>query len=269
MDTAVTQMQRNALWLGFLMVPSTPQELVTVKAEWTTWLQQLPDCLQSPGKGYAPSLSNKNFYPVLAASWPLAFAQGKMEYLSSPGVLVLDDLVDQKEPMPHLYWRRWLALFNTLQTLPGMVLATIRGIQAGDIDQINAVPAQSTAPAGSADQAALSQEWSDLLNLTLDTLRTGLRELAILGANPPTIGHELADVRGMVVAEAEMAWLAEHLIVLNCDQSDLADVWINAGWQVLVLDESTATINGSDWFKVVALKLGLLDVNQSNGGASA
>jgi hypothetical protein len=107
------------------------------------------------------------------------------------------------------------------------------------------------------------------LNLTLDALRTGLRELAILGANPPTIGHELADVRGMVVAEAEMAWLAEHLIVLNCDQADLADAWTNAGWQVLVLDESTATISGSDWFKVVALKLGLLDVNQSNGGASA
>ena len=269
LDTAVTQMQRNALWLGFLMVPSTPQELATVKAEWATWLRQLPDWLQSPSHAYAPSLSNKNFQPVLVASWPLAFAQGQMDGLNSPGVLVLDDLVDQNEQMPHVVWRRWLALFNTLQTLPGMAMATTRGIEAGDIHQIKAVSAKPTAPAGPADHAALSQEWSELLNLTLDALRTGLRELAILGANPPMIGHELADDRGLEVAEAEIAWLAEHLIVLNFGQADLAGAWVKAGWQVLVLDESTATISGSEWSNVVAVKLGLLAIDQSNMGASA
>jgi len=269
LDTAVTQMQRNALWLGFLMVPSTPQELATVKAEWAAWLRQLPDWLQSPSHAYAPSLSVTNFQPVLVASWPLAFAQGQMDGLNSPGVLVLDDLVDQNEQMPHVVWRRWLALFNTLQTLPGMAMATTRGIEAGDIHQIKAVSAKPTAPAGPADHAALSQEWSELLNLTLDALRTGLRELAILGANPPTIGHELADDRGLEVAEAEIAWLAEHLIVLNFGQADLAGAWVKAGWQVLVLDEATATISGSEWSNVVAVKLGLLAIDQSNMGASA
>ena len=72
-----------------------------------------------------------------------------------------------------------------------------------------------------------------------------------------------------MVAEAEMAWLVEHVIVLNCDQADLAGAWVKAGWQVLVLDESTVTISGSEWFNVVAVKLGLLAIDQSNGGVSA
>jgi DEAD/DEAH box helicase domain-containing protein len=265
-DMAVTHLQRNALWLGFLMVPSTPADLAVVKVEWATL--QLPDWLQSPGKGYVPSLSNKNFFPVMAASWPLAYARGQRVGLCSPGVLVLDDQVDQTEPMPHFYWRRWLALFNSLQTLPGMVLTTTSGIQAGDILQLNAVLSKPMASVGSPDQAALSQEWSDLLNLTLDSLKTGLQALAIRGLNPPVIGHELADDRGRVIAEAEMAWLTEHVVLLTFEQADLTHAWATAGWQVLVLDESATTINGLDWSLAVAEKLGIL-INESTMGASA
>jgi len=123
-------------------------------------------------------------------------------------------------------------------------------------------------PAGSSDQAALSKEWADLLDLTLATLRAGLQELAILGVNPPVIGHELADDRGMVVAEAEMAWLAEHVVLLTFDQADLNGAWAQAGWEVLVLDEATATINSVNWARVAAEKLGVLNVNKSNEGAS-
>ena len=267
-DTAVAQMQRNALWLGFLMVPSTQEDLAQVQSDLAAWTQQLPDWLQSPGKGYAPSLSNKNFQPVVATSWPLAFAQGQVDGLNSPGILVLDDLVDQKDQMSHLYWRRWLALFNTLQCLPGIVMATTSGIQAGDLELLKAAPAKPVMPAGSSDQAALSKEWADLLDLTLATLSAGLHELAILGVNPPVIGHELADDRGMVVAEAEMAWLAEHVVLLIFDQADLNSAWAQAGWEVLVLDEATATINSVNWARVAAEKLGVLNVNKSNEGAS-
>jgi DEAD/DEAH box helicase domain-containing protein len=266
-DTAVTQMQRNALWLGFLMVPSTPAELAQVKVEWANWLQPLPAWLQSPGKGYAPSLSRKDFYPVVAASWPLACAQGPMEDLNSPGVLVLDDLIDPQKL--HLPWRRWLALFNTLQTLPGMVLVTTCGIQAGDVERLQATPTKPVVPAGSSDQAALSHEWSEVMDLTLDVLKAGLRQLAMLGAHPPVIGHELADDRGMVIAEAEMAWLAEHVVVLTFDQDDLAQAWLEAGWQVLVLDESGTNNNASDWTLAVAEMLGIVGLNESNEGASA
>ena len=266
-DTAVTQMQRNALWLGFLMVPSTPAELAQVKVEWANWLQPLPACLQPPGKGFVPSLSRKDFYPVVAASWPLACAQGPMEDLSSPGVLVLDDLMDAQKL--HLPWRRWLTLFNTLQTLPGMVLVTSSGIHAGDVELLHATPVKPVVPAGSSDQAALSQEWSEVMGLTLDVLRTGLRQLAMMGAHPPVIGHELADERGRVVAEAEMAWLAEHVVVLTFDQTDLAQAWLEAGWLVLVLDELDTTISGSDWKLAVAEKLGSVGLNESIEGASA
>jgi len=262
-DAVVVQMQCNALWLGFLMVPSTSGELQQVQYDMAGWMQQLPAWLQSPGKGYAPSLSRKDVYPVIAFAWPLAWAQGKAECLSSPGVLVLDDLVDQTELMPHLHWRRWLALFNTLQTLPAMVMTTTSGIQAGDLELLKVAP-KVGASAGSSDQAALSQEWSELLDLTLDALKTGLRELAIMGAHPPVIGHELADDRGSVVADAEMAWLFKHVVLLTFDQADLADTWVNAGWQVLVLDETAATVDGVDWPAAVAAKLGMAGFHKSN-----
>ena len=268
-DVAVTQMQRNALWLGYLMVPSTPEDLAQVNHDMAVWMQQLPEWVQSPGKGYVPSLSRKDFYPVLAASWPLGFAQGKVDGLASPGILVLDDLVDQKEQMPHLYWRRWLQLFNTLQTLPGMVLTTTSGIQAGDLATLKSAPAKPMAPTGSSDHAALSQEWTELLDLTLAALKPGLRELAVMGANPPVIGHELADDRGMVVAEAEMAWLSAHLVLLTFDQTDLADAWTSAGWQVLVLDESASIVDGVGWGNAVGGKLGIVDIKKSIEGESA
>ncbi|MBK1683926.1 DEAD/DEAH box helicase [Rhodoferax fermentans] len=268
-DAAVTQMQRNALWLGFLMVPSKPAELPQVQNDLAAWMQQLPEWLQHPGKGYAPSLSRKDFYPVIAASWPLACAQGKTEGLTSPGVLVLDDLLDQTEQLPHLYWRRWLALFNTLQTLPGLVMTTTSGIQAGDIERLIVSPAKPTAPAGSADQAALSQEWAELLDLTLETLKAGLHELAMMGAQPPMIGHELADEHGAVIAEAEMAWPTKHVVLLTFEQADMTDVWVMAGWQALVLDEPNPTVEGIAWSEAVATKLGMMGLHKTDEGVSA
>jgi DEAD/DEAH box helicase domain-containing protein len=103
-----------------------------------------------------------------------------------------------------------------------------------------------------------------LLNLTLDALKTGLRELAILGAHPPVIGHELADDRGTVVAEAEMAWITNHVVLLTFDQADLADAWVTAGWQVLVLDENTAMVDGAGWPGAVASKLGMAGFHKLN-----
>ena len=256
-DAAVTQMQRNALWLGYLMVPATPDDLAQVKRDIAPWMQQLPLWMKAPGKGYVPSLARKNSQPVIAASWPLNCADGLVEGLSCLGVVILDDLVDQKEQMPHLHWRRWLQLFNTLQTLPGMVMATISGVQAGDCEALKATPTQAGALTGSADQAALSREWNELLGLTLAALRPGLRQLALDGAYPPVVGHELANDSGLVVAEAEMAWLSEHLVLLTFGQADLAKAWSTAGWTALVLDESAKTVEGVLWAEAVGAVLGI------------
>ena len=267
-DMAVSQLQRNALWLGFLMVPSTSADLLAVKAEMTTSMAKFPTWLQSPGNTHMPSLSRSDASPVVLSWWPMACADGKLEGVTSPGALVLDDFVDQSEQKPHLSWRRWLQLFNTLQTLPGMLMATASGIQAGDLESlVNLKPATVT-PAGSTDQIALSQEWTAALDMTIELLRPGLKTLADLGATPPVIGYELADDRGMVVAEAEMAWAASHLALLTFDQSDLAVVWKSGGWQTLVLDEDSATVDGALWIDAVCGALGIVNSKKSNEGES-
>ena len=255
-DAAVIQMQRNALWLGYLMVPSTAADLVLVKNEMAGWMQPLPLWMQSPGNSHVPSLARADSQPMLVSWWPLACAGGVLEALTAPGMLVLDDLGGLDEEALHLRWRRWLQLFNTLQSLPGMVMTTVSGIKAADCEMLKPVSAQPAAPVSLATQGATSQEWLDLLDLTLNSLRPGLRQLAEGGASPPVVGHELADAGGVVVAEAELAWLSHHVVVLTFEQDDLADIWSKSGWRVLVLDKGASTVAGVAWGDAVSVMLG-------------
>ena len=170
---------------------------------------------------------------------------------------MLDDTVDQSEEAPHLNWRRWLQLFNTFQTLPGMLATTLRGIQSGDLEMLMAGALQPAAPAGSADQVTLSHEWAEVVNMTIEALRVGLHTLASLNADAPAVGHELADARGMVIAEAELAWANHHVVLLTFDQLDLAEAWKAAGWKALVLDDGAATVGGVTWTIAVSDALGI------------
>jgi DEAD/DEAH box helicase domain-containing protein len=268
-DAAITQLQRNALWLGYLMVPSTQQEMESVKAEMSTWVQKLPIWLQSPGGKHLPSLSRDDASPLALSWWPMACANGNLEGVTSPGVLVLNDLVDQSEKKPHLDWRRWLQLFNTFQTLPGMVMTTLSGLQAGDLESLVMTKPAAAAPGGSPDQVALSQEWKAALDMTLEPLRPGLYTLASLSAMPPVIGHELANERGVVVAEAEMAWPESQLVLLTFDQIDLESIWKSNGWKTLVLDQQCSVVDGAPWTDAVCVALGIGKSEQSNEGESA
>jgi DEAD/DEAH box helicase domain-containing protein len=256
-DSAIAQLQRNALWLSFLMMPANAADAALVKIAMDEWLPQLPVWLQKPSAKFAASVSRKDASPVALAWWPLSYIDGHLDGVSAPGVLVLNDLVDQNEQQPHLHWRRWLQLFNTMQTLPGMVMATIRGIQSGDLEALAPRALSPFAPAGSSDQVALSQEWAAAIAMTIEPLRAGLKVLATAGASPPVVGHELADARGIVVAEAEMAWPTEHLVLLTFDQGDLASVWANSGWTARVLDESCTNVHGVPWHQEVLAALGL------------
>ncbi len=264
-DAAVLQMQRNAVWLGFLMVPGTPADLVAVSSDSAPWLAQLPLAMQNPGKTHAPSLSRKDAFPLVLSWWPLACAGGAMEGLTSPGVLVLDDLADQMEQKAHVAWRQWLQLFNALQVLPGMLLTTIAGIQAGDLETLAATSTAASTTVASSDHAALSQEWADAIGMTLESLRAGLHQLAVLGVTPPEIGHELADARGVVVADSEMAWTKEHVVLLTHDQSDMADAWMVAGWTALVLNDGDVAVGEVPWTDAIGIALG---ITKSNAGVS-
>jgi uncharacterized protein YgfB (UPF0149 family) len=71
------------------------------------------------------------------------------------------------------------------------------------------------------------------------------------------MGHELANDRQQVVAEAEMAWPNRLLVVLTANQEDMAQEWVDAGWTVLVLSEDHQTIAKQAWVQAVAEKLNM------------
>lgn len=237
-DAHVDQMQRNALWLTYLMVPASRPEMAQAKGDAAQWLQKLPEWMQSPAGSYALSMNRTGSQPQVMCSWPMSYARDGLACLGSnlvPGVVALDDLSEQLEEVRHLNWRRWLGLFNSLQVLPGLLMTTLRGLGEGDCD--GAVPFTGVqVAASSADQAAWSQEWIDAIGSTLEALQPGLKLLAQQGLAVPAVGHELANARGHVVAEAELAWPEQLLVVLRPDQADMKGIWLGAGWRVLVLD---------------------------------
>jgi DEAD/DEAH box helicase domain-containing protein len=259
-DAGLEQMRRNALWLGFLMIPSTADDKAACAHQMGQWLPRLPDAIREPGKGFAPCASKPNGVSSLTGWWPLSMTKGVIptEGWTSPGVVALDVAAAESETELHLAWRRWLQLFNAMQCLPGMLLATTNGLDGHDYDAL-AIDGSSHggAPAQVADQAALHQAWSEVLGQVLSELKAGLTTLAHAGAPTPEVGLELADERGRVLADAEMAWPHAKVAVLRPDQEDMTQSWLDAGWKVMLLDESLTMVSGQAWPLVIAPLLGL------------
>lgn len=258
-DAAVEQSQRNAAWLGFLMVPSTPQDRVACEAQLSRWLPLLPEAIRKPGKGYAPSVARVNGPMVQVGWWPLALAEGLPAAASwfAPGCVLLDEAGADNAEILHQGWRRWLQVFNTTQFLPGMLLATTSGLISHDYDTLAAGTSISATPSATVgDQAALNHAWLEVLGGAIGALREGLQLLAGVGAPIPEVGLELADENGRVVADSELGWPQARIVVLRPDQCDMAGSWEEARWQVLSLDDSMVSISGQPWPQVVAKALG-------------
>lgn len=261
-DTALEGLQRNALWLSFLAVPSTPAEKSECEQQLAPWLPRLPASISEsgspwPGAGYAPYMSKPGQACVLMGRWPMKLAQGVIpaDGWSAPGMVLLDTSVANNEETLHLAWRRWLQLYNVMQVLPGMLLTTAEGLEAKDYDTLGVVSAGESAPAQAADHASLQQAWLEALGEVLDELKPGLTALAKAGVAIPGVGYELINEKGAVIADAELAWPNEQLAVLRPDQEDLVSVWQTAGWATLMLDDAYALIEGSPWSTVVAAAL--------------
>lgn len=111
----------------------------------------------------------------------------------------------------HLAWRRWLQVYNAMQFLPGMLLSTADGLDAGDYNGLSVVTAGDTAAVEAGDHATLQQAWIEALGQVMEELKSGLTKLARAGAVIPDVGLELVNEKGEVTADAEMAWPADTL----------------------------------------------------------
>jgi DEAD/DEAH box helicase domain-containing protein len=158
----------------------------------------------------------------------------------------------RSEPERHLAWRRWLWLFNIFQTLPGILLATQPGLDAGDYEGLSVSTARASA---SAAGAAYSAAWEAVIEQAMGSLSEGLHALLDAGLPPPDeVGYEL-DHAGDVVAEAELAWIKRKLVLLMPVHAEGAPVWQANGWRTLMAED--------DWQKRLAEELGNEISNES------
>jgi DEAD/DEAH box helicase domain-containing protein len=147
-------------------------------------------------------------------------------------VLVLDDVEPVDEATRHTTWRRWLHLYNTFQTLGGVLLATNDGLQHHDYEIIT--PAVRRA-AGTHLIDATSQAWASVLNGVLPEVKAGMERLMAAEVPPPEeVGYEHANERGEVDAEAEAAWLVAQVVVLTEAQAEFASIWQAQGWTTVL-----------------------------------
>ncbi|TCP15937.1 DEAD/DEAH box helicase [Simplicispira metamorpha] len=257
-DPGVQQMQRNALWLGFLMVPSSKAQTAQCMTLWGQWAARLSQHLQSVPKGFAPSVGRATGVCKFFGIWPMAVANVGLEGLKeqgAPGVWVLEDSAAPAEETLHQSWRLWLHLYNTTQTLPGMWLATDTGLQAHDYVRLDFASKADDAKA--VQHSAINGAWQQTIAQTMPPLRDGLTRLAESGAAIPEVGLELADDKGKVLAECELCWPDARVVVLRDDQADMEEAWKQQGWAVFLLDEAMEKTGGVAWYQALARAMGL------------
>jgi len=258
-DAAVVQLQRNAAWLGFLMVPSTADDKAACEQQMGQWLPRLPQNIREPGKGYAHIMSKPNGPMGQVGWWPLLLANGLPADgpWSAPGVVLLDEEAANDEEGLHRGWRRWLQVFNGAQFLPAMLLVTASGLDGHDYEAFSSVGGQELVPGQAAALAAMNNAWQEVITLVVGTLKSGVAELAHAGAAVPEIGMELADDKGHVLAESEMAWPEARVVLLRPDQGDFVSAWKDTQWEVVMLDDTLMLVDGQPWQLAIAKLLGL------------
>ncbi len=142
-------------------------------------------------------------------------------------------------------WQGFHRLYNVLQFLPAVELATSQGAAAAMYEGIPWRYAKA-AVAGEQEEPAAAvpgePELAELIELVAPGVAPHLRRLVQAGVALPEVGFELADADGTVIAEAELAWPVQRIAVV--EPQALTSVWIAAGWTVLGLDASGQWVEG-------------------------
>ena len=232
-DPAMDQPRKNAIWATFLMVappgsPAAAQAEARLRAVWP----QLPGWAQDVSEPHAVACSRDGTEPAMYFRWPRAFVHDTAADLQPPGVLMLNDVESADEATRHTHWQRWLHLYNTFQTLTGVLLVTTEGLQHHDYETITPAVTQVIAPHLS---DAASQAWASVLDGVLPEVKAGMQKLMEADVPPPDeVGYEHANDRGDVDAEAEAAWCAAQVVVLTEAQAEYASIWQAQGWSTVL-----------------------------------
>jgi len=243
-DSYSIKLAQHAGAFAFRMIPHpTDVALEQTRSQLNSFWLSIEDwALEPPTKSVACGNINSSTL-LIRYKWPNELAtlanipSSKMPL--SPGFVIFDNRIELSEPERHVTWRKWLWLFNIFQTLPGFLLATQDGLDEGDYAQLSF---SSTARPGFNAQGAVHAEaWGEVMNQSMKDLAIGLQILMGSGVSPPDeVGYELAS-NGDVIAEAELAWVDQKLVLLMPEHSPNMPIWQENGWTSIVAEEDWHT----------------------------
>jgi DEAD/DEAH box helicase domain-containing protein len=151
---------------------------------------------------------------------------------------LLDDGAENRTEKYEAEWNGFWQFFNMMQFLPSFTAVSAEGMSQA---VYNAIPVTVQPESGTADQDHDSDEsWAEVMNQIFDAAAKEcactLRDLGV--AAPSTVGYELVDSSGAVVAECELAWENEKIALLVGEQMDHQDKFVVDGWTVLTAADS-------------------------------
>jgi len=218
---------------AFQMIPNPHEpESASQRAQLEKFWNELPGTLpcEKPVKPMASGNLNESL--LLFRYWVTpALADSEAPVPKSPGFLMLDPAAAENELDQHLSWRRWLWMFNIMQHLPGVFLATREGLLSEDHTAIT--PMDDAKPASGGGQAAQAAGWAEVMDQAMEFLQPGLIELLDAGVPvPDEVGFELEE-GGEIVAECELAWTNRKVVLLLDLHADAEAIWIKSGWHTV------------------------------------
>jgi len=168
-------------------------------------------------------------------------ATSDMKNKANASITVCALLNDDKETRTEKYeaeWNGFWHFFNLMQFLQSFAAVSVDGMNNL---VYNSIPITIQNEPTLAEQHVVPDEvWTNTMEQIFDeSAKECASKLILLGITAPsTVGYELADSNGAIIAECELAWESEKIALLLVDQMDNRSKFEENGWTVFSTEDS-------------------------------
>jgi len=150
---------------------------------------------------------------------------------------ILDDIKDNRTEKYEAEWNGFWQFFNVMQFLQSFAAVTKEGMNQLIYD---ALPVLQDELISSSYLISVDESWIETMKQIFDETASKCAErLMSIGVPvPSTVGYELSDSSGLVIAECELAWEKKKIALLLKNQICFVDKFKNNGWTVITPDDS-------------------------------
>jgi len=151
---------------------------------------------------------------------------------------LLNDAIESRTDKYEAEWNGFWQFFNMMQFLQSFAAVSVNGMNQM---VYNAIPATVQSESASENKDNVSDEaWAETMTQIFDNAaKECASKLMALGVSAPTtVGYELEDSKGAIIAECELAWEREKIALLLAAQMDSKDKFEENGWTVYTTEDS-------------------------------